>query len=568
MNVTPDDRGLRWPFPVFRSLDGYRWTWLPRDVTAGVLVVAIAIPLSMGMAEVAGMPPIAGLYSCVLPLIAYALFGSSRQLVIALDASTAAMVALAVAPIAGGDPIRYAALAGLVAVLVGLVLMLAGSLRLGIAANLLSRPVLLGYQAGLAMVVIVSQLPRLLGFTVRADDTLRRAIETVTGLSKTSLQTFVVGAMCLALLTVAAAWRLGAPAALVAIAGATVAVAIFPSTLGTVQVIGELPAGIPALHIPSVTSADVWALLPISAVIALLAAADTIVSSRAFAQRNGYDVDANRDLIGLGAANLASGLSGGITTSASAARTAVVEMVGGRSQLASVTAAGAMVIVLVFLTRPLETVPTAALAAVVIAAVLRLIEVRSLRALWRIRRSEFLIALTTAFGAVVFGLLEGIVIGVALTLIDFGVRRVRRRRYAPGLRDERDERKAGAPAVGSPTAPVYRFTGALYFANALRFRDGALRLIESTPRARRLIVDATAIPDIDATAVQMLADLVDELERRGVALMLVGLALSVRQVLSRAALDCIGPDHVSDTWEGALPVGSIGISERSGPSSG
>ena len=219
MNVTPDDPGLRWPFPVFRSLDGYRWTWLPRDVTAGVLVVAIAIPLSMGMAEVAGMPPIAGLYSCVLPLIAYALFGSSRQLVIALDASTAAMVALAVAPIAGGDPIRYAALAGLVAVLVGLVLMLAGSLRLGIAANLLSRPVLLGYQAGLAMVVIVSQLPRLLGFTVRADDTLRRAIETVTGLGQTSLQTFVVGAMCLALLTVAAAWRLGAPAALVAIAG-------------------------------------------------------------------------------------------------------------------------------------------------------------------------------------------------------------------------------------------------------------------------------------------------------------------------------------------------------------
>lgn len=567
MNVTPDDRGLPWPFPVFRSLDGYRWTWLPRDVTAGILVVAIAIPLSMGMAEVAGMPPIAGLYSCVLPLIAYALFGSSRQLVIALDASTAAMVALAVAPIAGGDAIRYAALAGLVAILVGLVLMLAGSLRLGIAANLLSRPVLLGYQAGLAMVVIASQLPRLLGVTVRADDTLRRAIETVTDLGETSLQTFVVGAMCLALVTVAAAWRLGAPAALVAVVGATVAVAIFPSTLGTIQVLGELPAGIPALHIPSVTSADVWALLPISAVIALLAGADTIVSSRAFAQRNGYDVDANRDLIGLGAANVTSGLSGGITTSASAARTAVVEMVGGRSQLVSVTAAGVMVIVLVFLTRPLENVPTAALAAVVIGAVLRLIEVRSLRALWRIRRSEFLIALTTAFGAVVFGLLEGIVIGVALTLVDFGVRRVRHRRYAPGLRDER---KAGAlaPAIGSPTAPVYRFTGALYFGNALRFRDGALRLIESTPRVGRLIVDATAIPDVDATAVQMLADLVDELERRGVALVLVGLAPSVRQVLGRAALDSICPDHVSDTWEGTLPVRSIGVSDRSGPSSG
>jgi high affinity sulfate transporter 1 len=561
MNVAPDDRGLRWPFPVFRSLDGYRWTWLPRDVTAGILVVAIAIPLSMGMAEVAGMPPIAGLYSCVLPLIAYALFGSSRQLVIALDASTAAMVALAVAPLAGGDAARYAALAGLLALLVGLVLILAGWARLGVAANLLSRPVLLGYQAGLAIVVIVSQLPRLLGVTVRADDTLRRGIETVGDLGQTSLQTFVVGAMCLGLVTVASVWRLGAPAALVAVVGATVAVAIFPSTLGTVQVIGELPAGIPPLHIPSATSADVWALLPISAVIALLAAADTIVSSRAFAQRNGYDVDANRDLIGLGSANLASGLSGGITTSASAARTAVVEMVGGRSQLASVVAAGAMVIVLLFLTRPLETVPTAALAAVVIGAVLRLIEVQSLRALWRTRRSEFLIALTTTFGAVVFGLLEGIAIGVALTLVDFGVRRLWRRRYSPSLRGER---RAGAlaPAVGSPTAPVYRFTGALYFANALRFRDGALRLIAGTRQAQRLIVDATAIPDVDATAVQMLADLVDGLQRRGVALVLVGLAPSVRQVLSKAGLlDRIVVDHVSDTPEGSSPVGSVNVIE-------
>jgi SulP family sulfate permease len=315
------------------------------------------------------------------------------------------------------------------------------------------------------------------------------------------------------------------------------------------------------LHIPSATSADVWALLPISAVIALLAAADTIVSSRAFAQRNGYDVDANRDLIGLGSANLASGLSGGITTSASAARTAVVEMVGGRSQLASVVAAGAMVIVLLFLTRPLETVPTAALAAVVIGAVLRLIEVQSLRALWRTRRSEFLIALTTTFGAVVFGLLEGIAIGVALTLVDFGVRRLWRRRYSPSLRGER---RAGAlaPAVGSPTAPVYRFTGALYFANALRFRDGALRLIAGKRQAQRLIVDATAIPDVDATAVQMLADLVDGLQRRGVALVLVGLAPSVRQVLSKAGLlDRIVVDHVSDTPEGSSPVGSVNVIE-------
>ena len=304
------------------------------------------------------------------------------------------------------------------------------------------------------MVVIISQLPRLLGVTVRADDTLRRAIETVTGLGQTSLQTFVVGAMCLALVTVAAAWRLGAPAHSSRSWG-------LPSRWRSSFDTGDRPGprraagGDPGLHIPSVTSADVWALLPISVVIALLAAADTIVSSRAFAQRNRYDVESNRDLIGLGAANLASGLSGGITTSASAARTAVVEMVGGRSQLASVAAAGVMVIVLLFLTAVGKRSDGRA-AAVVIGAVLRLIEVRSLRpvadptkrvpdrAYDRIRRR-----------------------GRRAPRRDRDRSRahprrlrrskVRRRRYAPGLRDER---KAGAlaPAVGSPTAPVYRFT--------------------------------------------------------------------------------------------------------------
>jgi MFS superfamily sulfate permease-like transporter len=209
MNGSLEGDGLRWSLPVLRSLDGYRLAWLPRDLAAGVLVVAIAIPLSMGMAEVAGMPPVAGLYSCILPLIAYAPSGSSRQLVIALDASTAAMVALAVAPFAGGDPLRYAALAGLVALLAGLVLILAGMIGLGFVTNLLSQPVLLGYQSGLALVVIVSQLPRLLGIVAKENDPLPRALEVVRGLDGASLQTLTVGAGCLAMVVIAAACCLG-----------------------------------------------------------------------------------------------------------------------------------------------------------------------------------------------------------------------------------------------------------------------------------------------------------------------------------------------------------------------
>jgi sulfate permease, SulP family len=348
--------------------------------------------------------------------------------VIALDASTAAMVALAVAPVAGGDPLRYAALAGLVSLLVGLILILAGTMRLGFLANLLSRPVLLGYQAGLALVVVVSQLPRLLGIAVHEMDTLPRALEVLRGLDEAGLQSLTVGAACLAVVVIAALWKPRIPAALFVIVGATVVVELLGPALANVEVLGEFPAGLPALRIPAFLLEDVTALLPISAAIAVLAAADTIVSSRAFARRNGYDVDANRDLIGLGAANLASGLSEGITTSASAARTAVVEMVGGRSQLASLTAAASMVAVLLFLTRSLEKVPTAALAAVVIGAVVRLIEVEPLRILLRTRRIEFVIAIGTSFAAVTLGLLEGIVTGIALSSGDFLVRAAGRRR--------------------------------------------------------------------------------------------------------------------------------------------
>ena len=409
--------GLAWRFPVLRSLDGYRWRWLPRDLTAGLLIVTLAIPLSMGMAEVAGVPPIAGLYSCVLPLIAYALLGSSPQLVVALDASTAALVAVAVAPLAAGDPGRYAALAGLVAIIVGVMLCAAGLLRLGVVARLLTRPVLLGYQAGLALVVVFSQLPRLLGLGVEHDDPIPRAVEIVTRVDDWGAGTALLGAAALAVIVILSAIRPRIPSAVLVIVAAAVAVEIAGPALSEVEVVGSLPSGLPPIGVPDVGLDDVIALIPFSAAIAFLAAADTIVSSKAFAQRNGYVVDANRDLVGLGSANLASGLSGGISTSASAARTAVVEMVGGRSQLASLTAAFGMVLVLLFLTDPLENLPMTALAAVVIAAVLRLIEVRSLLALWRTRRLDFAVAISTTVGAVAIGLLQGIVIGIALSLL-------------------------------------------------------------------------------------------------------------------------------------------------------
>jgi sulfate permease, SulP family len=547
--------GLRWRLPLFRSLDGYRRGWLGKDLVAGVLIVAIAIPLSMGMAEVAGMPPVAGLYSCVLPLLAYALFGSSRQLVIALDASTAAMLAATVAPLAGGDPERYATLAAVVALLVGGILLLAGVLRLGFLGTLLSEPILLGYQAGLAVVVTVSQLPRILGFALEEDATWRQIGEMVSRLDETSGPTLAIGVVCLVLVLALRRWRATFPGALLAIVIATLAVEVFDLALD-VAVLGEIPSGLPDPFWPSASASDLSALLPGAAGIALVAAADTIVSSRAFAKRGGYRVDSNMDLVGLGAANLSSGVSGGISVSASAARTAVAESVGSRSQVAGVTAALLMVAVLMFLTRPLQNIPTAALAAVVISAVVRLVEIGNLRELWRIRRTEFLVAAATMLGAVFFGLLQGILIAVGLSLLDF-VRRaaiphdavIGRLRGRQGFFDV--ERFPSART--HPGIVVYRFDAPLFYANAERFLERARVLVDAAPSARWLVVDLSPTSDVDATGARTLLELHDELEARGVELVLVDLLSRVEDLLERAGvLERLGAGRVFDTAEEAI----------------
>jgi len=535
MGDTAHDTGLRWRLPVLTSLDGYRRSWLPRDLTAGLLIVAIAIPLSMGMAEVAGMPPIAGLYSCVLPLVAYAIFGSSRQLVIALDASTAAMLAAAVAGVVGnGDPLRYAALAGAAALLVGVILIVAGTARLGIVADFLSEPVLLGYQAGLAMVVIASQLPRFLGITVEMTDTIPRYHETLGNLADANPWSVTIGIAVLAIMIGVRRWRPAVPGALIGAVGATIVVGVLDLQAHGVAVLGALPSGLPPLAIPDVSLHDLMRLLPAAAAIALVAAADTLVSSRAFAARNGYEVDANRDLIGLGAANLSAACSGGITTSASAARTAVAESVDSRSQVAGLTAAALMVLVLLFLTGPLRNVPIPALAAVVIGAVLRLIEVGSLRTLWRVRRAEFAIAAAAFLGVALVGVLEGVVVAMGLSLLDF-VGRTSRPHDAvlgrvPGRIGYHDVRRAG---VGrrAPGVLVYRFDAPLFYANADRFRGRVRGLARRTEGLRLIVIDASAIGDIDVTAGRMLGQLQEEFHAQGVRLVVAGAVGRVRDLL-------------------------------------
>lgn len=554
-----DRRGLRWRSPVLRSLDGYRRSWIKPDLSAGVLIVAIAIPLSMGMAEVAGMPPVAGLYSCVLPLVAYALLGSSRQLVIALDASTAALLAAAVTGLAGGDPLRYAALAGAVTILVGGILLVAGLLRLGAVADLLSEPVLLGYQAGLAVVVVALQLPRMTGIPSTADPTLPLVLDVLRNLDEANGATVILSVGSIVSYVLLRRWRPAVPAPMLVLVGATLLVTLLDLTARGVAVLGTIPGGLPSLAVPDVSWSDLRSLLGPAAAIAVLAAADTLVSSRAFAARNRYAVSGNADLIGLGAANAASGVSGGITVSASAARTAVAESVGSRSQVAGLTAAVLMVLVLAFLTPLLQDVPAATLGAIVTVAVLRLIEPHSLRRLWRVRRVEFLIAAAAFLGVAIVGVLEGVVVAMALSLIDFLRRSSRPHDAVLGRVEGRSgyhDLTRHPSAVTDPHVVVYRFDAPLFYGNAERFR-ARVRALARRSRAALIVVDAAGMPDVDASGVRMLSELEGELREQGVQIVFADCVGAVKDTFARAGFARRGDGTLFDTIEEAVATGPV-----------
>ncbi len=521
-------------------------------MVGGLLIVAIGIPISMGMAEVAGLPPVVGLYSCLLAPVAFAVFGSSRQLVVALDASTAAVLAAAVTPLAMGDPVRHAALAGVLALAVGVVLVLAGLFRAGVIAAVLSHPVLLGYQAGLAIVVIASQLPRLLGVNVATDSTLVTLRDLVTHGGEVDAPTVLLGAACLAVIAFVA-WRwpsLPGPLVAIALAGVVVAsVGVFAD----VAVVGALPSGMPSFGLPEVAAGDVRLLAPAVLAIALIASADTIVSSRAFADRGGYEIDASRDMLGLGTANAASALSGGITISASAARTAVVEMVGVRSQMAGIAAAVLMAATLLFFTEPLANLPLAALGAVVIGAVARLIDLRGFRALWKIDRLECAVGVVTALAAIGLGLLEGIGVGVALSLCVLVAR-------AP---QPRARQVLGATVQRLPFDDlcVVRPLGSVVYLNATRVLD---HLRSATADAGdTLVVDASRVGMVDATGALALAMFATAMERRNVDVVIAGLSPRSAAALERAGF-WDGPEAFdrADDLDAALALVRTGEGEE------
>ena len=544
----------RW-LPGAQTLRTYRPSWLPRDVIAGIVLTALLVPAGMGYAEASGLPAIYGLYATVIPLVVYAIVGPSRILVLGPDSSLAPLIAAAILPLAADGAEEAVALAGVLAILSGLLCVLAGLVRLGFITDLLSKPVRYGYMNGIALTVLLSQLPKLFGFSIDAEGMIPEATAFVRGIAdgKTNMAALIIGVACLLVILGFKRWRPRIPGVLVAVVGATVAVGVFGlAQRYDLAVVGQLPKGLPSFQVPSVSLSNIEALVAGAVGIALVSFADTSVLSRTFAIRGGYRVNPNQELVALGAANVASGLFQGFSVSSSSSRTPVAEAAGAKTQLTGLVGAGAIALMLLFFPNLVQDLPDSALAAVVIAAAIGLVEAAGVRKLYRLRRTEFFLSIVCFLGVAVLGVIEGIFIAVGLALLNF----IRRAWYpydavlgrVDALKGYHDVSRYPA-AKRIPGLLLYRWDAPLFFANAEQFADRLKLAIASSPTpVRWVVVAAEPVTDLDTTAADVLQRLDEELTADGIDLRFAEMKDPVQDRLKRYGLyERLGADHFHPT---------------------
>ena len=532
---------MRW-LPGLAVLRQYQAAWLPKDIVAGLVLVTMLVPVGIAYAVASGVPGIYGLYATIVPLLAYALFGPSRILVLGPDSSLAAVIFGVVLPLSGGDPQRAIALAGMMAIVSGIVCILAGVARLGFVTELLSKPIRYGYMNGIALTVLISQLPKLFGFSIESDGPLRNlwAIGEAIWNGKTNWTAFAIGVGTLAvILLLKKSKRI--PGILIAVVGATVIVgALDLATRSGVSVLGQLPQGLPAFAFPWITQADIIPVLIGGCAVALVSFADTSVLSRAYAARTGTRVDPNQEMVGLGAANLAAGFFQGFPVSSSSSRTPVAEAAGARTQLTGVVGALTVALLLVVAPNLLEHLPSAALAAVVIASAIGLIEVNDLVRIYRIQRWEFWLSIVCLVGVAVFGAIPGIGLAIVIAVIEFlwdGWRphsAVLGR--AEGVKGYHDiTRYPDARRI--PGLVLFRWDAPLFFANAELFKDRVLDAAANSPTpVRWMVVAAEPVTSVDVTAADVLAELDKTLQDGGIDLCFAELKDPVKDKLKRFGL--------------------------------
>lgn len=549
---------IRW-LPGLAILRDYRAAWLPHDVVAGIVLAAILVPVGIAYAIASGVPGIYGLYATIIPLLTYALFGPSRILVLGPDSSLAAVILAIVLPLSGGDPSRAVTLASMMAIVSGTICILAGAVGLGFVTDLLSKPIRYGYMNGIALTVLISQVPKLLGFSIESEGPLRSVLEIAASVldGKTNWIGFAIGAGTLMLILLLRK-SVHVPGILIAVVVATAIVSAFDLANGTgLSVLGPLPQGLPNFAIPWISSNDVVPILIGGCEVAVVSFADTSVLSRVYATRLGKNVDPNQEMVGLGAANLAAGFFQGFPISSSSSRTPVAEAAGARTQLTGVVGAVAVALLIVMAPNLTRHVPTAALAAVVIASAIGLLEIQDLRRIYRIQRWEFWLSIVCLVGVAVFGAIPGIGLAIAISVVEFLWDGWRPHSAvlgcAEGVPGYHDITRYPA-ARQMPGLVLFRWDAPLFFANAELFKQRIMDAVTNAPtKVRWMVVTAEPVTSVDITAADALAELRCNLSEVGIELCFAELKDPVKDKLKRFGLfEQIGENHFFPTIDIAV----------------
>jgi high affinity sulfate transporter 1 len=531
----------RW-LPGLQTLSQYQAAWLPHDLMAGLVLTTMLVPVGIAYAVASGIPGIFGLYATIVPLLAYAVFGPSRILVLGPDSSLAPVILAVVAPLSNGDAARAVTVASTMAIVSGLVCVLIGLMRLGFVTELLSKPIRYGYMNGIALTVLISQLPKLAGFSIESSGPVRDAARIVDAVLRGQLNwtAFAVGATTLAAILVLKRFK-RIPGLLIAVVGATVVVGVLGLDQSAgVNVLGPLPQGLPSFDLPWIGFADLQQVVIGGCAVAMVAFADTSVLSRTYAARTRSQVDPNQEMIGLGAANLAAGLFQGFPISSSSSRTPVAEAAGARTQLTGIVGAVAVATLLLAAPDLLKSLPNSALAAVVIASAIGLFEFNDLRRIFRIQRWEFWLSMLCFAGVAAFGVIPGIGLAIVVSVIEFlwdGWRphdavlgRV------DGIRGFHDLKRYPKARL-IPGLVLFRWDAPLFFANAEFFHQRVLDAVAHSPTpVRRIVVTAEPVTSIDVTSADMLAELEASLRASGIEMRFAEMKDPVKDKLRRFEL--------------------------------
>lgn len=534
--------GITRYIPGLVLFSGLNSSILRPELITAVTVFAVLVPSAMAYGDLAGVNPVAGLYVALGAMVLYALFGTSKQLIMGPEATTAIMTAAAVAPLAGGDPVRYAELAALAAILVGVLSILAGIVKLGFITDFLSKPILVGYIFGTTLIVIGSQLGKMFGISLESDKFFQQILELISRLDETHVLTAAIGVVSMAALFAIRRINRALPGPLVLVVVAIIASSVFNLAAKGVAVVGPVPAGLPRPAIPNVDVQDIFTLLPAALALTILIYADEVLTARVFAAKHGQKINANQEFIAIGMANIGAGLLTGFPAATSGSRTVVADQMGGKSQLVGLVAAALTVVFLLFFTPLLAPLPTVVLGAIIIVASFGLLDVYSFRFLRRVRPAEFWLAIVTLFGVLTLGILQGVLVAVVLSLVNV-IYHISRPHDA--VLDDVDAgggivyREVADKATGlaEPGLIVYRFDAPLVFPNAAFFTERLEALVSNASAGLKCVVlDAEAISDFDSTAAEALENLDADLERLGVEFWIARANASLRELLQVTGL--------------------------------